>query len=196
MRKIKKTNNNDHDSNLCSERSELSSERSESSKKTSITDDYEVQTSFEYLKDNKEDFFGGYPNIFDSDLKNFFDYIAFKKEKYIGYNLLSEEILLSSGDVLNFFNKYHDLYDFWTDALLDTSLDNIKSQQVNFLKDLLNGFSVYKNISKPEKKSAHEAKDLYLKLLGNLSQNVNDILVSSPKDKNNLINNNLIKNFV
>ena len=57
---------------ISSERSELSSERSESSKKTSISDDYEVQTSFEYLKDNKEEFFGGYSKIFDSNLKIFF----------------------------------------------------------------------------------------------------------------------------
>ena len=121
----KYNNNNDDD------KSELSSAKSESSKKTSISDN-DAQTSFEYLKNNREDFFGGYPNIFDSDLKIFFSHIASQEEKYIDYNLLLEYILLPSGDVLNFLNKYHDLYSFWIDAILNSNINDIKSQQVNF----------------------------------------------------------------
>ena len=94
------SNNNDK-SKLSSARSESSfyftpsnSVKSELSKKTSISGDElersfystdvanmkginisepknETQTSFEYLKDNTEEFFLGYPDIFDSDLKNF-----------------------------------------------------------------------------------------------------------------------------
>ena len=49
-------------------------------KKTSISDD-ETQTSFEYLKDNTEEFCGAYPDILDLDLKEFFNYIASQEEK-------------------------------------------------------------------------------------------------------------------
>ena len=56
MKKIKRNNNNNHNGNLSSERSELSSERSESSTKASVSDYDEVQTSPEYLKDNTEEF--------------------------------------------------------------------------------------------------------------------------------------------
>ena len=112
MKKKQKSNNNDSDrSNLSSARSELSTK--------SLTNDNETQTSFEYLKDIVEEFLEGYPNIFYLDLKKIFNYIASKEEKYIDCNLLSEQILLPSGDILNFFNKYGDLYNFWTNALFD-----------------------------------------------------------------------------
>ena len=86
-------NSNDNDkSNLSSARSESSSTRSElssakieSSIKTLFTYDVannlepknETQTSFQYLKNNREEFFSSHSDIFDSDLKEFFDYIAF-----------------------------------------------------------------------------------------------------------------------
>ena len=97
------TNNKSKPSSVRSELSfyfSLSSNaRSKSSKKTSISDDKlersiyfpdvanmkginilepknETQTSFEYLKNNIEEFFLGYPDIFDSDLKEFFKDIA------------------------------------------------------------------------------------------------------------------------
>ena len=38
----------------------------------------ETQTSFEYLKNNLDKFFLGYPDIFDSDLKDFFKDIPFE----------------------------------------------------------------------------------------------------------------------
>ena len=116
LKRLKNIETNQNSNNNNNDKSELSSARSESSKKTSISDD-ETQTSFEYLKNNTEQFFGNYPNISDLDLKEFFHYIASQVEKYIDYNLLSEQILLPSGDVLTFFNKYGDLYDFWTCAL-------------------------------------------------------------------------------
>ena len=77
------------------------------------------------------------------------------------------EISLSSRDVLNFFNKYRDLCNFWIDALLDYSnINDIKSQQVNFLRDLMNEFSIYKNISKTKKGVNYKAENFHLELLG------------------------------
>ena len=144
-------------------------------KKTSISD-YETQTSFEYLKNNTKEFFENYPDVFDLNLKRYFNYIVSQEEKHVDYNLLSGEILLPSGDVLNFFNKHGDLCDFWTNVLLMYSNNDIVLQEVNFLKDLLNGFGVYKNILKPKNEPDYEAEDLYLKLLGNLNKTVGDIL--------------------
>ena len=97
-------NNNDK-STLGSARSESSSARSETSKKTSFSDDElersvdlpnvanmkginnlepknETQTSFEYLKNNTDEFFLSYPDIFDLDLKKKFNYIASEKDKF------------------------------------------------------------------------------------------------------------------
>ena len=120
------------------------------------------------------------------DLKRFFYYIADQEEKYIDYNLLSNEISLPSRDLLNFFNKYRDLYNFSIDALLKYSnINDIKSQRVNFLRDLMNGFSVYKNISKTKKGVNYKAEDFYLKLLGAPNKTVNDMLISLPWEKNN-----------
>ena len=81
---------------------------------------------------------------------------------------------------------YRDLYSFWIDVILKySSINDIKSQHVNFLRDLMNGFSVYKSISKPKKKLNHEAKDLYLMLLGNPNKAVDDILFLKTLDKYN-----------
>ena len=129
MKKSKQNNNYNDKSELSSVRSKLSTE--------TLTSDDETQTSFEYLKENTEEFFGGYPNIFDSDLKKFFERIASQEKKNIDYNLLSKKFLLPSGDVLNFFNEYNDLYNFCTDALLENTNNNkIRLQKTNFLKDL------------------------------------------------------------
>ena len=59
-----------------------------------------------------------------------------------------------------------------------TDYNKIVSQQVNFLKDLMNGYNVYKNISKRKGKSDYKAGDLYLELLGNLNKTVDSILYS------------------
>ena len=109
-----------------------------------------------------------------------------EEEKYIDYNLLLEKISLLSGDKLNFFNKYGDLYSFWIDVILKyNNINDIKSQQINFLKDLMNGFNVYKNITKLKKKLNHEAEDLYLMLLGNPNKTVDDILFLKTLDQYN-----------
>ena len=102
LKRLKNIETNQNKNNNDNGKSELSSVRSESSKKTSISDD-ETQTSFEYLKDSTEEFFGSYPDFVDLYLKTFYNYIVSQEEKYIDYNLLSGEILLASGDVLNFF---------------------------------------------------------------------------------------------
>ena len=47
----------------------------------------ETQTSFGFLKTNTDELFLGYPDIFDSDLKNLFNDIA-SEEKNIAYKLL------------------------------------------------------------------------------------------------------------
>ena len=183
LENIKKNQNQNNNDNY---KSELSSVRSESSKKTSISSGDKSQISLEYLKYNKEQFFESYSNIFDSVLKKNFNRIASQEEKHIDYNLLLEDILLPSGDVLNFFNKYGDLHNFWTSVLIDyTSFNDIKLQQANFLRDLMNVFSVYKNILKPKKKLNHEAKDLYLMLLGNPNKTVDDILFLKNLDEYN-----------
>ena len=47
----------------------------------------------------------------------------------------------------------------------------------------MNGFSAYKNISKPKNKSDYKARSLYLKFLGNPSKNVDNILFSKSRDE-------------
>ena len=63
----------------------------------------ETQTSSGYLKNNKDEFFGSFPNIFDSDLKEFFNHIASEDEKNINYLLLSRQILILAKKFFSFF---------------------------------------------------------------------------------------------
>ena len=111
MKKNQNSNNNE---------SNLSSERSESSKETSIGyDELEKRvyfpdvanilepknktlSSFVYLKDNTKDFWGNYPHLFDSDLKEFFKGTASEEKKYTDYKLLSSKVLLPSKNAFNF----------------------------------------------------------------------------------------------
>ena len=86
LKNIEKNQSKNHNDN---DISELSSVRSKLSTKI-LTSDDETQTSFQYLKDNTKDFFGGYQDIFDSDLKEFFKYIASQEEKSVDYTLLSQ----------------------------------------------------------------------------------------------------------
>ena len=123
-------------------------------------------------------FFNGYPNIFDSDWKQFFNHTVSEEKKYIDYDLLSNEILTPSGNTINFLKKYGDLYNFWHSLLLNhKSLNEIKLQQIDLLEDLVNsgGFEAYQNISKP-KGSEFKAENLYLLLLGNSNKTAGDIL--------------------
>ena len=82
--------------------------------------------------------------------------------------------------------KYGDFYNFWINLLLkNITLGDAKSQQVEFLKDLMNGFKVYKKINKPKNELNNKAKDLYLILLGNSNKTANDIFLKTSTGKYN-----------
>ena len=128
-----------------------------------------------YLKDDLEVFFLGYPDTFDSDLKNFFENIASQEKENIDYKLLSREIKKSSKNTFSFLKKYGNVYYFLTNVFENTS-----SLQVTFLDGLMNGFNVYKKI-----KGTNSATDLYLYLLGNRNRTVYDLFLNIPTDKYN-----------
>ena len=93
------------------------------------------KTQTSYLKDDLEVFFLGYPDIFDSDLKEFFLYFASEEKKSIDYKLLLREITTWSKKTFSFLENHGCLYDFLATVLENTSLNNIRSLQVNFLND-------------------------------------------------------------
>ena len=138
----------------------------------------ETQTS--YLKDDLEGVFLGYPDIFDSDLKSFFENTASQGKDNINYKLLSREIRKSSKKTFSFLQKHGNLYDFLNNVLENKSLDNVKLLQVGLLDDLVNGFTFYKKI-----KGANSATDLYLYLSGNRWKTVYGIFLDTPTDKYN-----------
>ena len=117
----------------------------------------ETQTSFGYLKDNTKEIFLGYPNILDSDLTGFFKDIASEEKENIDYKLLTRQILVSPKKIIYFFQEHGTLYIFWIDVLNHKSLDDVKLQQIKFLKDLMNGFKVYQAITKPKNKLNYKA---------------------------------------
>ena len=57
--------------------------------------------------------------------------------------------------------------------------------QVGFLKDLMNGFKVYKKFKKSKKKLDYKAEDLCLFLLTNQNKTVDDIFSNTPTEKHN-----------
>ena len=61
---------------------------------TPSSSDDETQTSFEYLKDNTDEFFS-YSDIFDSDLKEFFNYIASEGKKSTDYEMLQDNFFFT-----------------------------------------------------------------------------------------------------
>ena len=71
----------------------------------------ETQTS--YLKDDLEVFFLGYPDIFDSDLKEFFENLSSERKKN-DYKLLSREITTPSRKTFSFLQKHGNLHNFLT----------------------------------------------------------------------------------
>ena len=94
-----------------------------------------------------------------------------------------KEILTPSGDTTNFLQKRGDLYNFWFDLLFDSiNLDNFKSQQIKFLKDLMNEFEAYKKFKKSKE---YDAGGLYLLLLRNQKYTVNDIFLNNLTGKYN-----------
>ena len=168
--------------------SESTSVKSELSKKTSVRDDElersvyspdvanmegidilgskdEIETS--YLKDDLEVFFLDYPDIFDSDLKIFFENNASQEKENTDYKLLSREITTPSKKTFSFLQKHGNLYDL--EYKFKPRQIRIKSS-CKFLDDLMNGFKVYKEI-----KRANSATDLYLYLSGNLNRTVYDL---------------------
>ena len=118
-------------------------------------------------------------------MKEYFKDIASEEEDNIDYMLLSRQILTPSRKIFSFLQKHGDLYSFWINVLDNKSLDNVKLLQLGFLKDMMNGFKVYKRIIKSKKKSDYNAKDLYLFLLANKNRTVNNIFLDTPSDKHN-----------
>ena len=133
IEKNQNVNNNDKNKKTNDE-SELSSAKSESSKKTSIGDDKiersvyspdvanmegidilgsKDETQSSYLKDDLEVFFLGYPDIFDSDLKEFFENLSSERKKN-DYKLLSREITTPSRKTFSFLQKHGNLHNFLT----------------------------------------------------------------------------------
>ena len=137
------------------------------------------RTQTSYLKDDLEVFFLGYPDIFDSDLKFFFfwKYCAWRKKKIFVASYFQEKLQHSLKRLLVFLQKHDNLYDFLTTVLENASLDKVRSLQVGFLDDLMNGFNVYKKI-----KGVNSAVDLYLHLLGNPKRTVYDLFLNTPTD--------------
>ena len=58
--------------------------------------------------------------------------------------------------------------------------DDIKSQQIKFLRDLMNGYKVHKRSERFK-----HVEDLYLKLNANANRTVHDIFLKNPTDKYN-----------
>ena len=67
---------------------------------------------------------------------------------------------------------------FWTNLLLNyLKFNDIKLQQVNFLKDLMSGFKVCKKIKKLENESEKTVDDILLK--SSTSKRVNKIYLQA-----------------
>ena len=84
-------------------------------------------------------------------------------------------------------HKYGDLYKFWINLLDNVNLDDVKLKQVEFLKDLMNGFEVYKTVKKRKKELLYKAEDLYLLFLGNKSKTVNKKIIKSYSDQSDTV---------
>ena len=88
---------------------------------------------------------------------------------------------LPSGDTFSFFSRYDDLYEFRF-ALFEENIyaDDIKSEQIKFLKDLMNGYKIHERFERFK-----HAEDLYLKLHANANRTVYDIFLKNSTDKYN-----------
>ena len=73
------------------------------------------------------------------------------------------------------------MYEFWF-ALFEENIyaDNIKSEQIKFLKDLMNGYKIHERFERFK-----HVEDLYLKLIANANRTVHDIFLMNPTDKYN-----------
>ena len=86
-------------------------------------------------------FFLGYPDIFDSDLKNLFKILHLKKKRILITNYFQEKL---QHCLKKLIQKHGNLYDFLTNVLKNTNLNHVRSLQEKFLDDLMNGFNIYK----------------------------------------------------
>ena len=118
-------------------------------------------------------------------MKEFFKDIASEEKENIDCNLLSRQILTPSRKTYSLLQKHGDLYNFWIVVLENKSSENAKLLQVGFLKNLMNGFEVYKKFKKSKKKLDYKAEDLYLILLANQNRTVKNIFLNTPTDKHN-----------
>ena len=98
------------------------------------------------------------------------DYIVTFKKNY--YTLSKKTFI--------FLQEHGNLYDFLTNVLKNESLNHVRSLQLKFLDDLMNGFNVYKKL-----KGANSATDPYLYLLENANRTVYDLFLKTPTDKYN-----------
>ena len=87
-----------------------------------------------------------------------------------------------SGDVFSFFGKYGDLYEFSFALFEEKNIyaDDIKSEQINFLKDLMNDYKVHKWFERFKC-----VNDLYLRLHTNMNRTAHDIFLKNATDKCN-----------
>ena len=211
LKRLKNIEKNQNSNN--NDKSKPSSARNESSKKTSVSDDKlegsiyfpnvanmkdinnlelknETHTSFEYLKNNTEEFFLVHPDIFDSDLKEFFKVIASEEKENIDNKLLLRQTSTRLESLLVFCKSMVICIIFGLLCLRINNIklqrtDNVKLLQVRFLNDLMNGFEVYKKFKKSKKILDYKAEDLYLFLLANQNRTVNNIFLNTPTDKHN-----------
>ena len=103
--------------------------------------------------------------------------LRLKKKKIFVASYFQEKLQHRLKRLLVFLQKHDNLYDFLTTVLENASLDKVRSLQVGFLDDLMNGFNVYKKI-----KGVNSAVDLYLHLLGNPKRTVYDLFLNTPTD--------------
>ena len=66
-----------------------------------------------------------------------------------------------------------------------TNFNEIKLQQMKFLKYLMNGFQIYKKFIKLKNELNYKDEDLYFLLLRNHKYTVNDIFLKKPTNKHN-----------
>ena len=119
-------------------------------------------------------------------MKEFFKDIASEEEKNIDYKFLLRQILTPSRKTFSFLQNHGNMYNFWINVLDHKSSDKVRSQQVEFLKDFMNGFQVYKKFGKSKKKLDYKDEKLHLILLGNPNKTVNNIFLNTPTDKHNI----------
>ena len=112
-------------------------------------------------------------------MEEFFKDVASEEKETIDYKLLSRQIETLSKKTSSFLHGH--LYHFLTTVLENESLDNIKLLQVGFLEDLMNGFQIFKNIKKLDKK--YNAVKLYLMLLANQNKTFYGLFLKTPTDK-------------